>query len=225
MRSEITLKIPFEYDLEVAPDSTKGVMLLHGFSEHREKARKRLLGPDPLVGVTIFSPNAPFPAPVRVPVAGNRGEFEYKRAYSWYFRDPKSGDEMVPPLLSANAILTVMKYLELVQKKWILIGFSQGGFFAPFLIHAGLSVQAIIGVGAAFNPENYKGLPPISVYGLHGMQDEVVSHSYSQKSFEEIKAMGYGKNYYSLPGLGHTLDEQGRRQIREILIQEDWICR
>ncbi len=221
--TELNLPFQVSYTLEQPPlvDSefveskgkSFGLLVLHGFSDHAVAARKRLLGSEPFQDLTILSPNAVFPAPVK---KGN----EYREAYSWYFRDPVTGAQMSSPQFAAEALIAMIEKLGLQDKTWIVIGFSQGGFFAPALVQAGLKVKAIIAVGSAYREESYVGLQPVRVHALHGTDDWVVNHDLSRASFDLIQKMGFGHEFHSLVGLGHTLNDEGRALVRKIIQSE-----
>jgi predicted esterase len=187
-------------------------LVLHGYSDSSAAARKRLLGADPVAGVTVLSPNGLFPAP-----AQKDGRF--KEAYAWYFYDVSSGRAMISPELAASALLGLIKQIGLDRLAWTVLGFSQGGFFAPFLARAGLRMEAIVGVGAAYRAEAYQGLPPLAVYALHGELDAIVPFADARESFRAIQAMGYGKRFCALPGVAHSLDDAGRALARAILAE------
>jgi predicted esterase len=144
----------------------------------------------------------------------------YKEAYSWYFRDPKSGLQMISPEFAAAALKDLVGKLGLLEIEWIILGFSQGGFFAPFLKRAGLNVRAIVAVGAGFRREAYEGLAPVRVRALHGAADEVVPLEHARTGFEAIREMGYGVDFKALEGVGHTLNDEGRELVRALIAEE-----
>lgn len=213
IQAHLNVELPVTYSLEACEGSKRGVLLLHGYADHARAARKRLLGLEPLAGFTVFAPNAVFPCPVWQ-------EDRFKEAYSWYFRDFDSGAQMIPPDLSARSLIEFIEKLGLSSLQWTILAFSQGGFFAPFLIRAGLNAKTIVAVGAAYRPEIYEGLSSCQVHGIHGEMDRDVPFERAKSSFEAIKEMGYGAEFHGLPGVGHTLNDSGRAIVRRILTQE-----
>jgi len=206
----LNLPFPMTYELEQAPDSKHGLLVLHGYSDRASSARKRLLGTESVPSHVVLAPNAIFPAPAKI-------QDHYKEAYAWYFRDPHSGKQMISPDFAAKALIQLIHELKLDSIQWTILGFSQGGFFAPHLIRQGLRAKTIIAAGAAYRAEAYEGLPPTKVYAIHGAKDEVVPLQLSQSSFEVIKKMGYGADYHLIPDLGHTLNDESRKLIRTII--------
>jgi predicted esterase len=212
-QASIAIDFPVSYELEITPGATQGLLVLHGFSDHARAARRRLLGKTSPPGFTLLAPNALFPSPVK------EGD-GYKEAYSWYFRDPKTGVQLTTPEFAATVLLRLISDLKLGHLTWTILGFSQGGFFAPYLVRAGLNAPLIITSGAAFRPEAYQDLPPVRIHAIHGQDDAILDHQLGKSSFEGIQKMGYGVKFHSFPGLGHTLHEEGRALIRELIATE-----
>lgn len=211
--TQIDLQLPASYLFEECKKSEKGLLVLHGFTDHAKAVRKRLLGTDPVPGFSVLTPNGLFPCPHK---SGNA----FKEAYAWYFRDPLSGNQMISPEFAAESLLKLISQLGLSHLQWTLLGFSQGGFFAPFLVRAGLPANKIISVGAAYRPEAYEGLKSVEVHALHGEKDVIVPFETAKVSFKVLQEMGYGRHFYSLPNVGHTVDCLGRDQIRTLLAQD-----
>ena len=207
--AHLEISVPVQYYWEPS-EGNRGLLVLHGYSDHSRSVRKRLLGLEPVQGYSVLSPNAVFPAPAK------KGD-EFKAAYSWYFRDPKTGEQMIPPEFAAKALLKLLHKLGTQHLEWTILGFSQGGFFAPFLVREGLNAKKIIAVGAGYRPEYYQDLPPVDVYALHGDRDEDVPYALAKGSFEGIQKMGYGKEFRTMSGVKHTANEEGRQWIRSIL--------
>lgn len=193
-----------------AQDSECSVLVLHGFGDRADSARKRLLGPDPIPAWTIFSPNGLFPYPV------DRGQ-GFKGAYAWYFRDLQSGSEMISPEFAAESLLKLMEHLKLLDRNWTILGFSQGGFFAPHLVRAGLVAERLICVGSGFRPEAYKGISLKKVSAIHGADDVVISARHSKADYEKLAALGIEGQFVEFPGLGHTMNDESRALLRNWL--------
>ncbi len=210
---DLEIRVPVSYCLEKNEQSNRALLVLHGFSDNGRAARKRLLGMDSVPGFSVFVPNGIYPSPVKV------GD-EYKEAYAWYFRDPRTGTQLVAPETAADSLWRLIERLKLSKKLWTILGFSQGGFFAPYLVRHGLNAKTIIAVGSAYRPEAYEGLSPVKVHAIHGEQDEDVPFEVARKSFDGIYDKGYGDSFTALPGVGHRLDDSGRAIIRRLLAEE-----
>ena len=209
-RTSLNLEIPISYSLE---GEGTPVLLLHGYSDIASAARKRLLGLGPAPGFQVLAPNAPFPCP------SWRNE-KFREAYAWYFRDSETGEHLMRPEVSARALVKLVGELGLAEKTWIVLGFSQGGFFAPHVVREGLRARALITAGSGFRPEAYQGLPSLRVRSVHGEDDDLVPIEAARASFEKIKALGYGEIFHPMPGVKHGLDDAGRAVVRGWLLEE-----
>jgi predicted esterase len=124
---------------------------------------------------------------------------------------------MISPEFTTQSLTKLIQQEWLGDLTWTLLGFSQGGFFAPVFVKAGLSCKKIIVVGAAYWLEAYEGLSNLEKHGIHGEKDLIVGFEYSQASFQALKEQGIGKKIFSLPRVGRTLKDSGRKIIRDLL--------
>jgi predicted esterase len=205
---EVGLSTSYLYD--PVKKSQKGLLVLHGFSDHAMRVKKRLLGSEPVSGYHVFVPNGLFPSPTK-------RENEYREGYAWYFRDPASGNQMISPQFAAQALIKLIEQVGLGHLEWTILGFSQGGFFAPFLVKEGLSCKKIIGVGAGYRVEAYEGLSNVQIFGIHGEKDKIVPFNQAKASFYSLKEQGLGNSFYAIPDLAHKMNESGRKIIRDLL--------
>lgn len=208
--TELEVRLSTTYLYDSNEQSRNGLLVLHGFSDHAKSVKKRLLGSEAVADFHVFIPNGLFPSPTK-------RENEFREGYAWYFRDPLSGKQMISPEFAAESLIQLIRQLGLSHLEWTVLGFSQGGFFAPFLVQAGLSCKKIIGVGSAYRLEAYEGIKNLEVFGVHGEKDTIVPFDYAKSSFEALKVKGFGKKFFAIPELGHTMNEAGRKIIREIL--------
>jgi|GEM_PF-1839278 len=199
-----------EHEGSGVQEQAASIIVLHGFGDRADSARKRLLGPDAIPAWTIFSPNGLFPYPV------DRGQ-GFKGAYAWYFRDLQSGSEMISPEFAAESLLSLMDHLKILDQKWTIVGFSQGGFFAPHLVRAGLKADRLICVGSGFRPDAYKGIALKKVSAIHGSDDPVISARHSKSDYEKLAALEIEGQFVEFPGLGHSMNDESRALLRSWL--------
>jgi predicted esterase len=86
-------------------------------------------------------------------------------------------------------------------------------------VHEGLRTRAIITAGSGFRAEAYEGLPPLKIFSVHGVDDDLVPIEAARASFEKVREMGYGEEFYPMPGVKHGLDDAGRAVVRGWLEQ------
>src|ERR1700733_7310861 len=99
-RLSLSVSLPASFGLVNPEEDTEaklGLLLLHGYADNARAIYRRALAASALPHFFILAPNALFPMPVR---EGSG----YKEAYSWFFRDLRSGHEMISPELAAVAL-------------------------------------------------------------------------------------------------------------------------
>ena len=207
---QLEVSLATSYLHEPAEGSERGLLVLHGFSDNAVSVKKRLLGSEPLSRFHVVVPNGLFPSPTKK-------EDEYKEGYAWYFLDPQTRREMISPHFAAESLLKLISQVGLSHLKWTILGFSQGGFFAPYLAKAGLLCERIIGVGAGYRVEAYEGLSHLHVFAIHGEKDVIVPFEQAKAGFELLQKRGMGQKFYAIPDLGHTMNDVCRKIIRDLL--------
>jgi predicted esterase len=209
-----SVDLPMRYLFEESQASDdKLVIFLHGYTDHGPSMARRVLRGQSL-GLPWLAPNAPFPVPVRT-------EEGFREAYSWYFKDLEKNEIYISPEIASKMLVQLLERLNLVNREMILVGFSQGGFFAPYLAQHLKNVKKVIGVGAAYRLESYKPPQTWPLDVIHGLADEIVPLSRTQETIEKLKAKGQEVNLTVLPEARH---EVGREISAHILksIRQVW---
>lgn len=91
----------------------------------------------------------------------------------------------------------------------VLIGFSQGAIMALELVQAQPAESGIAGAVVAFagrlaNPARH-GAPGTRIHLLHGLNDTVIPHTFSEAAAGELAAQGAAVTLDLLPDTGHTM--------------------
>jgi predicted esterase len=211
---EIEFKLPstYYYKQAVKP-SKKTVLLLHGYQDSASALLKRAFTEDPEeFDFNILAPNGLYPVPVKADVG-------FREAYAWYFVDGARKFVLVAPEIAQENLYRLIGHLNLLDHQFVIVGFSQGGILAPFVAKKLETVSGIVGVGTMFFSEYYKGLDSsLPVDSIHGIDDDVITLQTSQTGYDELKkAESRPGSFYSIKGLKHTLDDEGRKKLRELI--------
>jgi len=193
------------------------ILLLHGFAETGERIFKKIFPAIPKEiadHAVILAPNAPFPMPVKT-------ETGYIATFSWYFYDP-AGDDYFIDMVPATEFLTQgLEKLGLASLPKRIIGFSQGGFLAPIAATSLTQVRQFIGIGCEYLVDEVPGtLPaniPYRIDAIHGSQDESVSVTRAQESYERIKNAGVLGSFTLIPDGKHRIDDRVRAAVEAAL--------
>ena len=190
------------------------VICLHGYQDHALSMIRRLgWWEREDLPFQICAINGPFP----VPIWQADG---FKEAYSWYFRDTSRDLDFVSPDTTASRLKLLVDDLGLSDVPKILVGFSMGGFLAPYLASELLNVRGIIGIGCGYNADTYAKLSPLSVHAVHGDKDERIDIEGSKSDFTKVIAAGHTGGYHAVPGLTHRVDSSIEPLIRKLALEE-----
>jgi predicted esterase len=211
---EQTITIPTYYlHRKEGQEGSEGkplLILTHGFSDSGSSFYRRVA---PALGdqFEVLAPNGLFPQPIKQ-------EGVWKEAYAWFFADLEKKKIYIHPDVSARAIARIVGDLGLEERPKILLGFSQGGWFLPYLAKELRRVERMIMIGAGFRPADFEkyGLR-LPVSAIHGDADEVVSCARSGEEFKALGAFNAGGDFHVIPDMTHSLNDDGRAKLKELL--------
>lgn len=212
-KTTIMTELPMRFvHLQVSEQLEQKPVLLfvHGFTDtahgflHRAFPQENF---DPRF--EILAPNGPFPVPQKI---GNN----WREAYAWYFAESKE-QALIPAVVGAHAVETLLTKLNLLQRDKIIIGFSQGGFLIPHLLRRLQNVKKAIGIGCAYRAEDYPENLSCAVDGIHGTDDDVVSFERGHESFLQLKQKNPQGHFYAIQGLKHTMNDEARAVLNKLI--------
>ena len=217
-------RLPLDYREEKSElgEGTNGAELwlaLHGYQQTGAYLFEKLK-PVLREGQTLISPNAPFPVPMKEPSG------KYRLGFSWYFYNPDNDAYFIDMEIAIHSMVALIskKGLEHTPKR--IIGFSQGGYLAPFLAERLKNVIQVIGVGAEVLGQELMAQPggwspSYRVDAVHGAEDPIVKLDRSRRSFEQAQWREGKKvfegEYCEIPQMGHGLKESGMLELRRLL--------
>lgn len=199
--SDVPAKLPMSYRHWIPSSPERLAIFLHGFADHGGSFLRRLFPkgwPSELDNVGLLAPNGLFPVPVRT-------EEGWREAYSWYFFDEAKMRMLISPDFAVSGIKMLLRQYGLEGIPKTIIGFSQGGFLAPYLAKHIEGVSEIIAVGSGFRADFYEVLPAdkIRLTAIHGDQDEIFPIAAAEKSHRHILDLGFKGDFVSIPGVRH----------------------
>ena len=191
--------MPIRYHLS-ATEGSGLVLCLHGYQDHALSMIRRLGWWEATnLPFQILAINGPFP----VPIWTKEG---FTEAYSWYFRDTSRDLEFVSPATTASRLKLLLDDLGLGARPKVILGFSQGGFLAPYLANQLHEVRGIIGLGCGYPVDIYAKCKPLVVHAIHGAKDERIPFKNSQAEFAEVLKVGHRGEFHLLPELVHRVE-------------------
>lgn len=207
---EVSTQLPVQY-LHFNQGPKKPLLILfHGYEDTAAGVfRRAITSADQFPEFEILAPNGLFPVPVKLKGGG------WKQTFAWYFADYSRKQVLIPPQVSAGAIADLIEKLDLRDRPKILIGFSQGGFFIPFVYPALTNVKKLFTIGSAYRQEDYPAQMGIALDAIHGTEDKVISFDRAESSFNELKAKNPEGRFFSFNGLGHSMNDESRALLKK----------
>jgi predicted esterase len=194
-RKEAVTTIPVDY-LLINPESKKLLILLHGYQQTAEKIYSKVKSALPK-DLAILVANGIYPLP-------ERKEGHYEVGYAWYLYDNFADEYLFDQKPAASLMKSLIENLGFKNSPKILVGYSQGGYFAPFLAQELENVTRLIGVSCHFLVDEIKK-PTYKIDALHGENDEVVNPKESREAHEQLIKNGAVGSFQMVSGEGHKI--------------------
>src|SRR4051794_31786006 len=124
-RAQVPATLVGDYLYREASQPRELVILLHGFQQSGKHMADKLAGCFS-EQVSILAPNAPFPLPERKP------DGSYRVGFSWYFYNAPMDEYYIDMSVALEYLQGLVLKLGLEKLPKRIVGFSQGGYLAPF---------------------------------------------------------------------------------------------
>ncbi len=190
-------------------------ILLHGYGE---SAQSMLQHFKPLINEnknTICVPNGPFPIPkydrkCKPP--------RWKIIYAWYFFDSSNQTYFINQDYAVSFLYELIIKLNLQKVPCTIIGFSQGGYLAPFVGNVINTCKRVIGINCEFKDKLLPKILPFELIGINGEDDLVVDPINAKKSHQKIINAGNKGNFQLLKNTGHDINSNILQAIKPFLL-------
>ena len=188
---------------------SKIILLLHGYGESSQKIFKRLIDYLPKRRFGYCTKSA-----ISFPLPTDDG---YKISFAWYFFDNKKGEFFIDYDLPSELLKNLFIQLKLKDLPLTIIGYSQGGYLAPFVGEKIPQTKHVIGINCRFRFDKLQDKLNFKIDAIHGEQDESVDPIRAKESFGVLKDRGASGDFYILKNEGHRLTLPFREKIRELI--------
>lgn len=187
------------------------IILLHGFMQSCSKTYQKL---EPICppDAAVLAVNGPFLVPVR-------NEDHYTAGYSWYFYNPLTDEYVIDMEIGVDYLAELVRQLGFDDLPTRIIGFSQGGYLAPFFAKTRAKPVQVIGIGCEFLADEIDFPVHFRMDAIHGEKDDTVSAANAERSFRIMRERGVQGEWTCLPGVGHRIDEKVLRVAAELIMK------
>ncbi len=185
---------------------TQLFILLHGYMQSGKHIARQLEDALPS-DAEVLAINGPFPIP-------RKSEEGLKLGYSWYFYNPKTDELVIDMKTSIEFIKGAIAALGFESLPKTLVGYSQGGYLAPFVARELSHVSRLIALNAEVLDDELEGQLGFRVDSIHGAKDEIVDPKKSRERHARLKARGVQGEFVELPESGHQITEEMMSALR-----------
>lgn len=214
-RSHISTPFPID-SLVIKPDEfndkTPVYLLLHGFGQ-RAKRLYRQWSKIFEENDCLIVPNAPFPMP-RKKTDPESAQSYYQIPRAWYFYDNIKDEFLIDYEFPSRLLSGLITELNLEKNPLCIIGYSQGGYLAPFAGSRLKQTKHVIGVNCRYREDLLPQKLNFRLDAFHAQQDTQVDYNRSYQSFEALKKRTLGGEFYTWPDKKHELDDWTDAQLK-----------
>ncbi len=207
----VSTTLPFSFRHRPVAKPRALAMFFHGYSDHGGSFFRRLFRdgiPEALQDVAILIPNGPFPTPVK-------SETGWREAYSWYFYNDAEQTMLIDPSTAVQGCRSLIQKFGYTDLPKIMVGFSQGGYLAPYLSSRVKNVKEIVAVSTGYRPDFYPEGETWKVTAIHGSKDEIFSVANARKAHAAILARGFEGEFIEIPNLTHVASPEVGAAVTE----------
>ncbi|MBC99418.1 MAG: hypothetical protein CME63_16865 [Halobacteriovoraceae bacterium] len=215
---------------QIHPTGEKIIVLLHGYSESAAKIYKRIgrslnvTLQNEKTNYSIIALNGLYPLPKHFPLndqIDRDQEAELLAGFAWYFYDQRKDEFLIDYKVPTE---TLTQFLHMINPKklpTIFIGYSQGGYLAPFVGLNYPPTEQVLGINCSFRSDiierDYKDIP-FTLNQVQGAKDSIIDTDLSFSRYEYLKDKFKMKGSFEWIAEGdHWLDAQTREKAIHLL--------
>lgn len=200
-----------DYQSIIRPNATKIGIVLHGYAQNSSIIMDSLQEVLKDEDYNWFVPNGVFPMPKQVAK-------EVKYRFAWYFYDSIQEKYFID---FTYPTFILSKFLEMNNPTGLpvtIIGYSQGGYLAPFLAQAVSQTKTVISINANYRYDMLEENKfDFNLWALHGDKDEVVDYNRSKNSYNHIKDKLNGGNFITINDGKHMIDDKYILELKKLI--------
>ena len=203
----INCDFPIQVELIPKEKTTHALILLHGYAENAELMKARFQNMKTDHDLIIYQGFFPLP---------RKTEGIWHLNYAWYFHDDFEQGYLISPEFPAGLINQHLKQYS--YDSYTIIGYSQGGFLAPFIAKDNLKVKKVYGVGCQFLFDKLElNKLTFELTQIHGANDDVINHQSAREEFTKFNSFGNTGDFITLDKIKHSFPNNSVRLIEKLL--------
>ena len=155
-----------------------------------------------------LSLDAPFP--IKHPKKNQYGK-------AWYFYNSETSEYLITQDYPTSLIICLLKELKLDQSNITFIGYSQGGYLAPFVAQELSSCKRIITIAACIRHEYLNKALNFKIDCIHGEYDTIVDYKNAKESHTQSLKKSLGGDFHTIKNEHHRLTLPLIKKLLQIL--------
>lgn len=216
---------------ELVPTGDELIVLFHGHSESAQKIYKRfgqyldkqLSERKSAKKYSIIALNGLYPLPKHFPLDKEKKDEDLLAGYTWYFYDQRNDEFIIDYIVPVLTLTSFLKQINTQKLPTSFIGYSQGGYLAPFVGLAYELTKQVMGINCSFRfdliRDQYQKVP-FFLNQVQGRKDEIIDQALSHQRFNEMKKhYGFKGKYLWVDESNHWLISPLREKAIDLFIQ------
>jgi predicted esterase len=143
----------------------------------------------------------------------NTGQSYYQIPRAWYFYDNLKDEFLIDYEFPSELLAGLIQKLGLASNPLCILGYSQGGYLAPFVGAKLAQTKHVIGVNCRYREDLLPAKLNFRLDAFHAQEDTQVDYQNSLASFELLNSRSIAGEFYTWPNKDHELDEQTNAQL------------
>jgi predicted esterase len=185
-------------------------LFLHGYAENAEVFHKRVTRTFTPKCRSIFL-NGSFPIPT---IRGDVVLYQF----AWYFYNALENKYYVDFNTPVESIKKILNKLNISEStKLTIIGYSQGGYLAPFLAKELPNADKVISINASIREDKLESELNFHLDQLHAIEDERVEFKLAKERFEKLSPRLPSSQWIEMPNETHQLSENILKTLEKTL--------
>ena len=210
-RSTINANAPIDYYYQAPKFGAPLFLLLHGFAQQWSDVYQEL-GKILPQGAGVLASNGIYPLPKR-----NKETNEWDISYAWYFFDREKRKYLIDQTFSRDILTRLIDEELNHQGEVIIIGFSQGGYLAPFVASTLKQVTKVIMINANLKVDLLPKTIDAQTLCLNGAKDPIVCPKNARQSFDQWISNGNSGEFFELDKTHHSISPQILDKLIELI--------
>ena len=185
------------------------------------KRQKRTLFKDVGKKVAIIAPNGLYPMPKAFPLSGVvKTPEELLQGFAWYFYHASTNTFLIDYKVPMKTLSSWLTDINPSSLPVTIIGYSQGGYLAPFVAMEYSKVGAlkkVIGINCSFREDLMSEVPSFPMSLIQGKEDTIIDTTLSSTRFEALKKRGLQGDYIRVENADHKLTLDIAQEVISLL--------